>query len=515
MKKTSKPRLSKSRSKPGMGQFRLFVEGVLDYAIFMLDTEGCVATWNRGAERIKGYKASEIIGKHFSIFYPEEDIQSEKPKWELEVAQNIGRFEDEGWRVRKDGSKFWADVIITAIRDKRGRLLGYGKVTRDFTDRKRHEENLARSEELFRLLVEGAADYAIFMMSPEGRITTWNEGAERIKGYKASEIIGRHYSTFFPEEDVKAGKPQKILELAARERRTEQEGWRVRKDGSRFWVNAIVTAIRNESGELLGFSKITRDMTEKMRHEEALKNEIAERQKAQDELRRSEESLRRLSVNLLRTQDEERRRIGREMHDSLGQYLSALKIKLGILRVKEGNLTPEAVRQFEECNNLLEECVKEVRTISYLLYPPMLEEMGLKSAIAWYLDGFSQRSGIRTNFEVAQNFGRVSRDVELAIFRVLQESLTNAHKHSGSNMVDIKIARANGCIDLEVRDYGKGLPQTVLSHSGPKSMGVGLRGMNERMVQMGGTLQIRNADPGAMVHAKVPAQELPDSKTES
>jgi PAS domain S-box-containing protein len=513
MKKQSKRRVSKPRPREHRDQFRLMVEGVLDYAIFMLDSGGRVATWNAGAERIKGYKPAEIIGKHFSVFYPEEDVKSGKPQWELQVAQREGRFEDEGWRMRKDGSKFWANVIISPIRDRNGRLIGYGKVTRDFTERKQHEERLAKSEEGFRLLVENAPDYAIFMMSPEGRITTWNVGAERIKGYKAAEIIGRHYSTFFPEEDVKAGKPQHILEIAAQEGRTEQEGWRVRKDGSRFWVNAVVTALRDHSGELLGFSKITRDVTERMQQQEALRKEVVQKEQARAELSKSEESLRRLSLNLLRTQDEERRRIGREMHDSLGQYLTALKMKLGVLRAKESNLNPETAQQFAQCNSLLEECVKEVRTISYLLYPPMLEEMGLKSAVAWYLDGFSQRSGIKTNFQINETFGRVSRDVELAVFRLLQESLNNAHKHSGTAKVDIKMSRMNGTLHVQVRDYGKGLPETLLSQSGATWMGVGLRGMNERMLQIGGNLSVTNAIPGTLIHATVPAQESPDSET--
>lgn len=514
MKKQSKRRVSNPRVREHRDQFRLMVEGVLDYAIFMLDRKGRVATWNAGAERIKGYKADEIIGKHFSVFSPEEDVKSHKPQRGLQAAQREGRFEDEGWRVRKDGSRFWANVIITAIRDRNGRLLGYGQVTRDFTERKQHEERLAKSEEGFRLLVENAPDYAIFMMDPGGRITSWNVGAERIKGYKASEIIGRYYSTFFPEEDVKARKPQKILETAAREGRSEQEGWRVRKDGSRFWVNAVVTALRDNSGKLLGFSKITRDVTEKMQQQEALQREMIQRERAQAELTKSEDSLRRLSLNLLRTQDEERRRIGREMHDSLGQYLTALKMKLGVLRVQESSLTPENAQRFDDCNHLLDECVKEVRTISYLLYPPMLEEMGLKSAVTWYLDGFAQRSGIKTTFKINENFGRVSRDVELAIFRLLQESLNNSLKHSGTAKVDIKMSRANGTLHLQVRDYGRGLPETLLSQPGSSWMGVGLRGMNERMLQIGGRLSVGNATPGTLVQATVPAQEPPDSETD-
>jgi PAS domain S-box-containing protein len=331
--------LAERRIREGLDQFRLTLEGVLDCAIFMLDPEGRIATWDTGAQRIKGYKASEIIGKHFSIFYPNEDIDSGKPESQLEVASREGRFEEEGWRKRKNGSSFWANVIITAIRDREGQLLGFGQVTRDFTERKEHEERLRLSEERFHLLIEGVQDYAIYMMDPEGLITTWNTGAERIKGYQASEIVGKHFSTFFPEEDVRSGKPQCILEEAARTGRVEQEGWRVRKDGSRLWVNGIVTALHDGSGKLIGFSKVTRDITDRMLQQKALQTEILEKEKAQAELAKSEESLRQLSLSLLRTQDEERRRIGREMHDSLGQYLSALKMKLGTLSVRESNLT--------------------------------------------------------------------------------------------------------------------------------------------------------------------------------
>lgn len=368
----------------------------------------------------------------------------------------------------------------------------------------------------FRLLVEQVQDYAIFMMDPEGRIITWNAGAERIKGYTAADIIGRHYSTFFPPEDVASGKPQRILAAAARDGKAEQEGWRVRKDGSRFWVNALVTAMHDESGKLLGFSKITRDVTERMRHNEALQKEIAEKEQARQDLVQSENSLRQLSLELLRTQDEERRRIGREMHDSIGQYLSALKIKLGLLEARNPNLDPLSQRDLRQCTTVLEECVKEVRTISYLLYPPMLEEMGLKSAINWYLEGFMQRSGIKVNFNAPASLERPSRDIELALFRVLQESLTNVHKHSGASLVDIQLSRENGAIHLNVRDYGRGLPNAIASATRPVSslFGVGLRGMNERMLQLGGRLALSSASPGTLVRATVPAQQSPEPEIE-
>lgn len=366
----------------------------------------------------------------------------------------------------------------------------------------------------FRLLVQQVQDYAIFMMDPQGRISTWNAGAERIKGYTAAEIIGRPYSTFFLPEDVASGKPQKILATAARDGKAEHEGWRVRKDGSRFWVHALVTAIHDEGGKLLGFSKITRDVTERMRHNEALKKEIAEKEQAREELVRSENSLRQLSLELLRTQDEERRRIGREMHDSIGQYLSALKMKLGLLETRNPNLDPQSQRDLQQCATVLEQCVREVRTISYLLYPPMLEEMGLKSAINWYLDGFMQRSGIKVNFNAPDSLERPSRDIELALFRVLQESLTNVHKHSGASLVDIQLSRENGAIHLNVRDYGRGLPAAIVSGRQPQSslFGVGLRGMNERMLQLGGRLALSSASPGTLVRASVPARQSPESE---
>jgi PAS domain S-box-containing protein len=267
-KETEEQNLTNDMVLQGGEPFRLLVEGVKDYAIFILDNEGYIATWNLGAEVIKGYKPDEIIGKHFSIFYPEEDIQRDKPGYELKVAAEVGRFEDEGWRIRKDGSRFWANVVITALKDKEGILRGFGKVTRDLTDRKQTEEGLRRSEERFRLLIEGVKDYAIFMIDPRGYIESWNMGAETIKGYKADEIIGKHFSIFYPEEDLQRDKPGYELKVAAEVGRFEDEGWRIRKDGSRFWANVVITALRDKEGTLRGFGKVTRDLTDRKQVEE-------------------------------------------------------------------------------------------------------------------------------------------------------------------------------------------------------------------------------------------------------
>ncbi|HET9474526.1 MAG TPA: PAS domain S-box protein, partial [Steroidobacteraceae bacterium] len=250
--------------------FRIFIESVRDYALLMLDTTGRIVSWNSGAEAIKGYKAEEIIGQHFSTFYPADAIQSGLPAHELNVAAREGRFEDEGWRIRKDGTRFWANVVITALRSADGSLTGYAKVTRDLTERRRHEESLRFNEVRFRTLVEGVRDYAIFMLDPDGSVASWNVGAQQILGIDASEAIGTHFSRFLVPDGTERQRARRELEVAAREGRFQEEGWRMRKNGARFWANIVITAIRDQGGALLGFSKITRDLTERRRHEAAL-----------------------------------------------------------------------------------------------------------------------------------------------------------------------------------------------------------------------------------------------------
>jgi PAS domain S-box-containing protein len=250
--------------------FQLLVAGVRDYAIFMLDPEGFIKTWNAGAQRFKGYVASEIIGQHFSVFYPENERTADRPGLALQTALDEGKFEDEGWRVRKDGSQFWANVVIDPLRDDAGKLIGFAKITRDITERKVAQDALRESEQRFSLLVQGVTDYAIFMLSPAGEVTNWNAGAERIKGYSHSEILGKHFSCFYTEEDRAGGLPAQTLVTARTEGRFEREGWRVRKDGTRFWAHVVVDAIRDEAGELVGFAKVIRDATERKQAAEAL-----------------------------------------------------------------------------------------------------------------------------------------------------------------------------------------------------------------------------------------------------
>lgn len=249
--------------------FRRLVDTVSDYAIFVLDPAGKISSWNPGAERLKGYSAGEIIGKHFSIFYTAVDLAKDKPGHELRVAAQLGHFEDEGWQVRKDGSRFWANVSLTRLQDDQGKLIGFGKITRDVSERR-------ISELRYRLLIEGVTDYAIFSMDPAGHVTSWNSGAQRIKGYLPDEIIGKHFSAFYSAEDRSSGLPESVLRTAEKHGHFEGEGWRIRKDGSRFWASIVVTALRDEEGSLTGFSKVTRDMTDRKALLDELRSHSAE-----------------------------------------------------------------------------------------------------------------------------------------------------------------------------------------------------------------------------------------------
>ncbi|MFZ6656442.1 PAS domain S-box protein [Undibacterium sp. TJN19] len=261
-------------------RFQLLVNAITDYAIYMLDTDGRVVSWNAGAQKFKGYTSEEIIGQHFSQFLTPEDQKAGIPALALQTAETEGRYETEGWRVRKDGSYFWANVIIDAIREN-GRLLGFAKITRDITDRRKAEEALRLSEQQFRLLVQGVTDYAIYMLDKEGNVSNWNAGAQRIKGYRQEEVVGTHFSRFYTDEDQQDGVPQRALLTARTEGRFEQEGWRVRNDGSKFRAHVVIDPIYNAINEFVGYAKVTRDITEKYKAAIALKQTEQALQQAQ------------------------------------------------------------------------------------------------------------------------------------------------------------------------------------------------------------------------------------------
>ena len=262
-------------------RFRLLVEGVVDYAIYMLDPDGIVSNWNAGAKRIKGYDAADVVGKYFGMFYLPEDREAGMPARSLAAAREHGKFEAEGWRLRKDGSKFLASVVIDAIYEK-GELIGFAKITRDITERTMAAEALKESERHFRLFVSGVTDYALYMLDPTGIVTNWNAGGQRIKGYRPEEIIGQHFSRFYSAADQAAGRPARALQLAVENGRYEEDGWRVRKDGTFFWASVVIDPIRDEDGKLLGFAKITRDISERREAQlnlEKIQRQLAESQK--------------------------------------------------------------------------------------------------------------------------------------------------------------------------------------------------------------------------------------------
>jgi two-component system, cell cycle sensor histidine kinase and response regulator CckA len=258
--------------------FRLLVEAVKDYGIFMLDPAGNVSSWNPGAEKIKGYKAEEIIGQHVSCFYTAEDVAAGQPQRGLQIALDEGRFEEESVRLRKGGATFWAIVTVTNIRDSFGQHIGFANVTRDITERKQAEDLLRASEERFRLLVEGVQDYAIIMLDRTCKVATWNQAAEKLTGYQAKEIIGQHFACLSTDDDVASGLPERILQQAVAQGRYEEEGWRARSDGSRFWTNVVITALLDGTGTLRGFASVSRDLTQHRRAQE-LENQLRQAQR--------------------------------------------------------------------------------------------------------------------------------------------------------------------------------------------------------------------------------------------
>jgi PAS domain S-box-containing protein len=262
-------------STPYSEHFKELADSVVDYALFTMDREGIILNWNRGAESIKGYKSEEIVGKSFSMFYSDEDKRTNFPSKELEIASAHGHFNTQGWRYRKNGTRFWADVTISAIKSNDGEVQSFFKITRDLTDRMLAVDSLRQSEERFRLLIENVKEYAIFMLDPEGHVVTWNAGARRLKGYEESEILGKHFSLFYPN-DVRSTHPLSLIRRAIKDGSAEGEGWRIRKDGSQFWGNVVLTSLYGADGGLRGFAKITRDLTERRKVEEM---QVSDRQR--------------------------------------------------------------------------------------------------------------------------------------------------------------------------------------------------------------------------------------------
>ena len=443
-------------------RFRLLVESVRDYAIFMLDPTGHVLTWNLGAERFKGYQADEIIGSHFSRFYPPDALARGLPAEELRVASEAGSFEDEGWRVRKDGSMFWANVVITAMRDERGSLVGYAKVTRDLTQRRNHEEALRLSEERFRLLVEGVADYAIFMLDVNGKVASWNVGAQRIKGYAADEIIGQHFSIFYPQDVVDSGWPAHELREATATGRFVDTGWRVRKDGSTFWANVTITAMRDESGKLLGYAKLTRDLTER-RRAEAMQLASQER----DEILDAERNARMTAQRATRVKDEFVATLSHELRTPLSAILGWTQV---LLRGQAASATDQrrAIEVIDRNARAQVQLIDDLLDLSRIMTGKLrldLRQVAIIDIVQAAIDSAAPSAAtkeIRLISLLDPGRAVVNGDAG-RLQQVVWNLLTNAIKFTPrGGQVQIVLQRVNSHVELSVSDTGVGIPASFL-----------------------------------------------------
>ena len=451
--------------------FQLLVSSVRDYAIFMLDPQGNIATWNKGAQRIKGYTPQEIIGRHFSTFYPEEDVRNGKPAWELDVAREEGSVEDEGWRIRKDGSRFWANVVITAVYDANRTLRGFAKVTRDLTERRAVEEQLRQNAEIFQLLVASVRDYAIFMLDPEGNVATWNSGAQQIKGYKPEEIIGRHFSVFYPEEDVRNGKPEWELKVAREQGSVEDEGWRVRKDGSRFIANVVITAVRDSAGVLRGFTKVTRDVTDRKQAEEtqrALLEQREARLQAEEERRRAEDSSR-AAQEANRAKDEFLMTLSHELRTPMTAILGWSRLLPSMS--PDDPLFREAIHAIGAGAQLQARLIDDILDVSRIVSGKLRlspETVDIATILQNAIDAVSptaEAKEISITTDFAPDLGTMVVDAT-RLQQVIWNLLANAAKFTPRKgaAVQISARRTASHLRITVKDSGEGIDPTFLPH---------------------------------------------------
>jgi PAS domain S-box-containing protein len=468
------------------GKLQLLIEAVIDYGIFILDPQGFVVSWNTGAQKLKGYTPSEIIGRHFSTFYTPEAVARGWPEEELRRAVRDGRVEDEGWRIRKDGSRFWANVTITPIYDDAGALTGFAKVTRDLSERRAHEEQLRASEERFRLLVESVRDYAIFMLDVDGIVRSWNAGAQAIKGYTAHEIIGRHFSAFYTPQDREAGKPEHGLRTAIAKGRVEDEGWRVRKDGSVFWADVVITAVRDRNGALIGFAKVTRDMTERRRFEELerssrMLNEFLAM--LAHELRNPLAPIRNaVTVMQLESLPSPALRNCRDIIDRQLTHVTRLVDDL----LDIGRLTTGKVKLHRELVHLGEVVARSVETVRPLV------ETGRHSLTV----------------ELPEQPVYVEGDAT-RLSQILQNLLINAAKYTpDGGRIALRLEAANGAVMISVSDNGRGIAPGELEGifelfkqggddtTHESGLGIGLTLARSLAEMHGGTLDACSSGPG-------------------
>lgn len=487
-------------------RYRVLVQNIKDYAIFMTSPDMHILEWNTGAERVKGYKAEEIIGQHISLFYTPEDLAKGEPYGEFGEAARLGRAEREGWRVRKGGERFWVNEIVTSLKDGNGNVLAFTKIARDLSERKHAQDALQASEERYRLAVENVTDYAIVTYTVENLVTSWNYGAAQIFGYAAEEMIGQNGAILFTAEDRAAGEVEKELANATVADRTPDERWHLRKDGTRFWASGVMHAMTDSTGNLRGYVKVCRDETLR-RHAEVetrkakaeLEVRVAERTEelhhTNEELRGEIAERRRLLDELVKAQEQERERISRELHDHLGQHLTALL--LGLSAAEEQVVSDHKLREkLQMLKGQTNTLTDDLRKLAVELRPPLLDEFGLKPAILDHIDEWSDRTKIPVDLQwsLAEE-EKLSATTETTIYRILQEALTNVARHARARNVGVIVSRNDGFVHMIIEDDGVGFDvESVVSIRG--KLHLGLNSMRERAVLVGGRLTIES-EPGS------------------
>lgn len=508
-------------------RFRLLVDAVRDYGIFLLDPNGYIQSWNSGAERIKGYTEAEVIGKHFSLFYTQEDLQRNHPQHELELATKNGRYEEEGWRVRKNGTKFWANVVITPLKDKEDHFLGYAKVTRDLTERKEAEERLKLSEERARKMFEGVKDYAMIMLSPEGKIVSWNEGARRIKGYEPQDIIGKYFSIFYPEQDVQMGKCEYELKEATETGRFEDEGWRIRKDGTKFWASVLITAIRNDQGKLIGFSKVTRDFTDRKRADDLLKMAYASLEKRIEERTRQLTETNTQLSEAVKARDEFLSIASHELRTPL----TPLKLQLQSFTHNVRRKTFSKISE-DRLERMAETCDKAITRLASLIDNLLdVSRINTGRLILTYetfdLAEMSRDLLDRYKSEIISSKSEVTIDLKqpvlgtfdrLRMEQVFINLLTNALKYGSSKPLHISVTTSAGNACLVFQDQGLGIAkqdqerifqrfERIDTNVNVGGMGLGLYITAQIVEAHGGTIQVESVTgSGSTFTVKVPLQ---------
>ena len=488
-----------------------------DDAVISKDFNGIITTWNGAAQRIFGFTPEEVIGQHITIIIPPE-LHDEETQIlrRLRAGERIEHFET--IRVRKDGQRLNISLTVSPLRDSHGRIIGASKIARDVTDRKHIESELREKEDVLRAAFTQTYSFLV-ILSPDGTVLEANRAALEGTGFQRSEAIGQKvwdvWWRSLPEEreNVKSGLAHAAQGLVVRE-----ECRYALRDGSVRIADRTLNPVQNERGEVVMIVASGLDITEHLQLRGILEDRVRERtlelEVKNAEVVRQTEIVRELSARLLQIQDEERRRIARELHDSVGQMLAAVSMNMANVHREADALSPEAAKSLEDNTGLLEQLSIEIRTISHLLHPPLLDEVGLESALQWYIDGFSERSKINVDLQLPEDFGRLPRNLEITLFRVVQECLTNIHRHSGSSTASIRVERLQNEVRLEIRDAGKGIPkETQATLASGKLSGVGLRGMHERLRQMGGQLDVQSNGTGTLILATLPLEVIPARET--